>query len=77
MFNISDKIEIVNLEKTNCKRGHIEHCVVDQTRHDEPRYTYFGSKVQKGTMILHTVKGDFKLKFDVKNAWARKLEFII
>ena len=76
MFNIGKNTAIKNLEKTGCTIGHIQQCISDKNKHEEPVYTYDGARVQKGTILLHTCQGDFTLKFDVENAWARAIEII-
>lgn len=76
MFNIGQQTTILGLEKTKCSKGHIQQCISDINLHESPNYTYDGPKVQKGTMLLHTCKGDFTIKFDVESAWARQVEIL-
>ena len=75
-MNISKDTKITNLEKIGCSIGHLQQCMHDKNLHDKPQYTYFGPWVQKGTMLIHTCKGDFKIKFDVKHEWLRSLEVL-
>lgn len=76
MFNINENTEIIGLENINCSIAHIQACLHDKNKYEAPTYTYDGAKVQKGTIVLHTCKGDCVLAFDVKNAWARKIEIV-
>ena len=76
MFNIGKQTTIVGLEKTKCSIGHIHQCISDVNKHEKPIYSYAGPRVQKGRMLLHTCKGDFIIKFDVENAWARQVEIL-
>ena len=76
MFNISDNVEIKGLEKTGCSKGHIIHCLHDKNKHEKPEYSYLGKFVSKGTVLLHTFKGDFTLKFDECHMWARSVEIL-
>jgi len=76
MFNIPDDIIIKNLKKIGCKKAHIAHCLSDRNMHEKPQYTYFGKIVSRGTVLLHTCRGDCVLKFYEKNGWARELEII-
>lgn len=76
MFNISMTTKIKNLKKTGCTKAHIEQCVWDRNLHEKPNFSYFGKTVAKGTMLLHTKNGDFTLKFDEKNGWARSAEIL-
>ena len=75
-MNINENLKIVNLEKTGCKRGHIVQCLADNTKHDAPKYAYFGTRVQRGTVALHTVNGDFVLKFRAENGWLTYAEVL-
>lgn len=76
MFNISKETEIKGLEKTGYTKGYIQRCLHERKRHDEPKYSYIGKHVLKGTVLLHTCKGDYTLKFNVKNGWARSVEIL-
>lgn len=76
MFNISMTTKIKNLKKTGCTKGHIENCIHDRNLHEKPNFSYFGKTVTKGTVLLHTKNGDFTLKFDEKNGWARSAEIL-
>ena len=76
MFNISMTTKIKNLKKTGCTKGHIENCIHDRNLHEKPNFSYIGKTVAKGTMLLHTKNGDFTLKFDEKNGWARSAEIL-
>lgn len=74
MFNISESTKITGLEKTGCKISHIQHCLNVNSMHSKPVYTYYGKHVSKGTVVIHTKNGDFTIRFDEKNNWARELE---
>lgn len=76
MFNIPDSLEIIGLEKTGCKKSHIVQCVSDHTKHDRPKFDYFGTHVARGTVVLHTKNGDFTLAFDEKDGGARRVEIL-
>lgn len=76
MFNISENTIITGLKKTGCTKGHIIHCLHVANKHEKPEYSYYGKIVSKGTVLLHTCKGDFTLKFDEKNGWARYVEIL-
>lgn len=76
MFNISENTIITGLKKTGCTKGHIVACLHDVNKHEKPEYSYYGKIVSKGTVLLHTCKGDFTLKFDEKNGWARYVEIL-
>ncbi len=76
MFNISMTTKIKNLEKAGCTKAHIAQCIYDRNLHEKPNFSYFGKTVAKGTMLLHTKNGDFTLKFDEKNGWARSAEIL-
>ena len=76
MFNIGMTTKIKNLERTGCSKMHIEQCLHDKNLHEEPKYSFYGKTVTKGTVILHTKNGDYKLKFDEKNNWARAVEIL-
>lgn len=75
MFNIGNQTTIVDIEKTKCSIGHIQQCISDTNKHENPIYSYAGPRVQKGAMLLHTCNGDFVIVFDVKNGWARRVKF--
>lgn len=75
-MNISKNTKITNLDKTGCSIGHVQQCIYDKNLHEAPVYSYDGPRVQKGTMLLHTCKGDFTIKFDAKNMWLRSLEVL-
>lgn len=76
MFNIPDHIDIIGLEKTGCKKSHIQACINDKNLHGKPVYSYFGKHVTRGFMLLHTKNGDFTLAFDEKDGWARHVEIL-
>lgn len=76
MFNISEDTIIKGLNKTGCTKGHIVACLHDKNKHEMPEYSYYGKFVYKGTVLLHTCKGNFTLKFNVKNGWARSVEIL-
>ena len=74
MFNIPENIEIIGLKETGCKPSHIQQCIHDKHLHDNVKYTYFGKRVRRGSMVLHTKAGDYLLCFAEKNGWATHLE---
>lgn len=76
MFNISEKTEIKNLEKTGCTKGHIQQCISDKNLHEKPIYEYFGKRVSRGVVRLHTKNGGFWLKFREQNGWATDVEIL-
>lgn len=76
MFNIGENTKVLGLEKTHCKLSHIQQCLYDKNAHEIPIYDYLGKFVQRGTIVLHTCKGDHKLKFKVNSGWAEIIEFI-
>ena len=75
-MNISTDLNIINLEKTHCKRGHIAQCLADKNMHEAPHFEYFGKRVQRGTVVLHTKNGDFALKFRCENGWLASAEIM-
>lgn len=76
MFNIGMTTKIKTIEKTGCTKAHIEQCLHNKNLHEKPNYTYFGKHVSKGTVLLHTKNGDFILKFDECDGWARSVEIL-
>ena len=76
MFNIGEKTKIKGLEKTGCKISHIQACLHDKNSHEPVRYKYFGSRVSKGNVLVHTAKGDFNLYFEEENGWCRLIEVL-
>lgn len=75
-MNISDNINIVNINKTGCSVAHIRQCLSDASLHDAPIYEYYGSHVQRGTVDIHTKNGTFKMKFRAENSWITDAEII-
>ena len=75
-MNISAKTNILNIEKTQCSPAHLQHCFSDKNLHGPFSYTYFGPRVQKGTVDLFTKNGVFRVKFDVAYGWFRKIEIL-
>lgn len=73
MFNICEKTEMVGFERM--KIGHIQH-VINSDKNKNVKYSYFGKRVQRGTMQLHTKYGVLNVKFDVECGWARRLEVV-
>lgn len=75
-MNIKADLDIINIEKTHCKRGHIVQCLADKNMHETLKCEYFGKRVQRGTVVLHTKNGDFALKFRCENGWLTYAEII-
>lgn len=75
-MNIPNELEIINIMKTDCKKAHIAQCLSDASMHDEIKYDYFGQRVQRGKVLLHTKNGDFTLKFRAENGWLTYAEII-
>lgn len=75
-MNIGERSVIIGLEKTGCKLSHIEACLNDHTLHSNWDFTYYGKRVTKGTVILYTKNGKFKVRFDEENSWVRTLEIL-
>lgn len=73
-MNISENLEIKNLKRTGCSRGHIAQCIADKNLHGAPEYEYFGKRVQRGRMLLHTKKGDMVLRFRCNYGWLTNAE---
>lgn len=75
-MNISPDLDIINLEKTHCKHGYIAQCLAVKNMHEAPQFEYFGKRVQRGTVLLHTKNGDFALKFGCDNGWLTYAEIL-
>ena len=74
MFSISPKTIIHGLEKTGCSISHIQHCIY---MNKEPvNYSYFGPRVAKGSLIVHTKNGDFTIRFHETNGWADEIQIV-
>lgn len=72
MFDIGN-CEIEDLEDMGLTKEHIRECLDDWHRHEVPKYWWHGRIVQKGSLILHTDKGDKRLYFRVANHKAEQL----
>lgn len=76
MMNISENTKMTGFEKTGCSIGHILECFRNKKMHGNVRYTYFGPRVQKGTVDIYTKNGTFRVHFVNKDAWAKELAFV-
>ena len=74
MFNIGEKTEIKGLEKIGCNVGHLKDCLHTNGKHEKPNYSYFGTKISRGTIVLHTKNGDFTATFVDENGWLKEIE---
>lgn len=74
-MNIGKNTHIEGIEKTKCKVEHINHCLNARGMHEVVRTDYFGPRVQRGTVLLHTKNGDFSAKFVCENGWLQSLVF--
>lgn len=74
MFNIPENLKIIGLKETGCKPSHIQQCIYDKHLHDNVKYTYLGTRVSRGSMVLHTKTGEYLLDFVERNGWATYLE---
>lgn len=75
MFNISKKTEIHGVENVRSV-SHLQQCLSDRSKHEAPRYTYFGTKVRKGSVLIHTADGDRVVTFREENGWATEIAII-
>ena len=75
-MNISANTIIINEEKDNCSRGHLQQCFHDKNLHGSFFYSYFGTRVLKGTVDLYTKNGVFCVKFDAEYSWLRTIEML-
>lgn len=73
-MNISKNTEIINLPN-GLTTEHIQQCIADKNLHTTSKYSYFGIRVQRGTMMLHTKAGDYEVTFRCENGWLTSLEF--
>lgn len=74
MFNISEKTEIIGIEKTGCTREHLQHCI--NKKSEPPKYKRFGKFSSSGTMVVHTKNGDFTIEFAEKRGWAKMVKVL-
>ena len=78
MFNVGEKTVIKGIEKLNSvgvKFSHLTHQLTSG-QHEPVRYKYFGSRVSKGKVVVHTCKGDFELYFEEENGLCRLIEVL-
>lgn len=71
MFNISEHTIIYGFENTGITKGHLQQCLMDKNLHEKPVFSYFGKTIFRGTIIIHSCKGDFNLLFCSENGWLK------
>ena len=72
-MNLSEKTKITGMEKNGCTFGHIAHQLNRITA--KYKYSYFGKRVQRGTVTIQTKNGPFSAKFRAENFWITELNF--
>lgn len=74
-MNISKKTVISNMPE-GITVPHLQACLGTKGLHEKTEYSYFGKRVSRGTIVLHTKKGNWKIKFTEKDGWLKTIEFL-
>lgn len=72
MFTVGN-CDIDFLDEHKLTKSEIQECLDDYRKHEMPKYWWHGRIVQKGSLILHTDKGDKRLYFRAANHTAEQL----
>ena len=73
-MNISKNTKITGLPE-DISIGHIQQCLDDKTMHSDIKYDYYGKRVQRGSIVLHTKAGNLKATFKCESNWLTDLTF--
>lgn len=67
-MNISKRAVIAGIPE-GLKISHLQQCLEDPNKHNEPVYSHFGPYVQRGEIVLYTKLGDYVLTFKCEHGW--------